>query len=563
MSPWRIFGLPAGQWRRSILFWALLFLLTLAFELGSDVIKALFLNRIGSQALPPAFVLEASLRLFATVLYFFLLRRRSYARVMVVTTLLYGATLGFLFTMLQSGASDQLTLFFALEQVGFKLLMLHWGVYIVDFFTVGESSTSIPVVYSAQPFGAVIAGVLLAWEPFEDITWLLLVGLAAIAAALFLYPAVHRARSQSPRVWLAEPEEEDDGTVKRGVWSYVWRAPVVRYMALATMTLVLVRAVLQVSAAYVLESQFQTARGIGAFLGYYKVYSNVVVFALQATLAARAMRRFSPPRINLSYALLSVAAFASLFAMPGNATLIFAESVRKEWKSLLKTPFSVMMYGTMADYARAPARIAIFGVLVPLAGIISGLGMMMVQRAGAGGHHLALAGAFLSLLFVAATMLQNRAYKVALVELLRGKLRLTERTETTSSLMRIPEGRLLDVRAARKRVDYLLVRYPLAQRLFPDLIAGGPLDDLSGAALVEQLEELLLLVELYRPRGTPRLRRMLVAALTDQRVDLMDNAFEVVRSVLPPRQARYASSLLQLGLERGVHWQEDAARLSH
>jgi hypothetical protein len=129
--------------------------------------------------------------------------------------------------------------------------------------------------------------------------------------------------------------------------------------------------------------------------------------------------------------------------------------------------------------------------------------------------------------------------------------------------MRIPDGRLLDVRAARKRVDYLLVRYPLAQRLFPDIIAGGSVAKLTGPALVEQLEELLLLVELYRPRGTPRLRRMLVAALTDQRTDLMDNAFEVVRSVLPPRQARYAASLLQLGLERGVHWQEGAARLSH
>lgn len=551
------------QWRRSVLLWALLFLLTLAFELGSDVIKALFLNRIGSEALPPAFVLEASLRLLATVLYFFLLRRRSYARVMVMTTVLYGVTLGFLLSMLQSGASDHLTLFFALEQVGFKLLMLHWGVYIVDFFTVGESSTAIPVVYSAQPFGAVVAGVLLAWEPFADITWLLLVGLAAIAGALFLYPVVHRARRESPRVMVDEPEEADDGTVNRGAWSYVLRAPVVRYMALATVTLVLVRAVLQVSAAYVLESQFQTARGIGVFLGYYKVYSNVIVFGLQATLAARAMRRFSPPRINLSYALLAVAAFASLFALPGNATLVFAESVRKEWKSILKTPFSVMMYGTMADYARAPARIAIFGVLVPLAGILAGVGMMLVQRAGIGVRHLSLAGLFLGLVFLVATLLQNRAYKVALAELLRGKLRLTERTHTTSTLMRVPDGRLLDVRKVRKRMDYLLVRYSFAQRLFPDLLAGGRADELTGPELIERLEELLMLVELYRPRGTPLLRGMLVAALTDERVDLMDNAFEVVRSVLPPRLARYAASLLQLGLERGVHWQEGEASLSH
>ena len=543
--------------------WSLLFLLTLAFELGSDVIKALFLNRIGTAALPPAFVLEASLRLLATVLYFFLLRRRSYARVMVVTTVIYGLTLGFLLTMLQSGASGQLTIFFALEQVAFKLLMLHWGVYVVDFFTVGESSTAIPAVYSAQPFGAVVAGLLLAWGPFEDISWLLLVGALAIVGALALFPGVHRARKESPRVLLDEPPEDDDGTMQTGSWSYVLRAPVVRYMALATMSLVLVRAVLQVSAAYVMEEQFQTARGIGAFLGYYKVYANVLVFGLQATLAARAMRRFSPPRVNLSYSVLTIAAFASLFVLPGNATLVFAESVRNEWKSLLKTPFSVMMYGTMADYARAPARIAIFGILVPLGGILAGLGMMGVQQAGIEGRYLALAGVGLASLFLVATLLQNRAYKVALVELLRGKLKLTERTQTTSTLLRIPDGRLLDVRAARQRVDYLLIRYRLAQRLFPELVAGGDVGALSGQELIEQLEELLMLVELYRPQGTPRLRGMLVAALADRRTDLMDNAFEVVRSVLPPRQARYAASLLQLGLEKGVHWQEGAARLSH
>jgi hypothetical protein len=562
MGFWRIFGLEKAQWRRAILLFALLFLLTLAFEVGSDVIKALFLNRVGSKALPPAFVLEASLRLLATVLYFFLLRHRSYGRVMVVVTVAYGLTLGLMLSLLQSGADGQLTLFFALEQVGFKLIMLHWGVYIVDFFTVGESATAIPVVYSAQPLGAVVAGVLLAWEPFEDISWLLVVGVGAIAGALLVYPAVQRARRQSPRVLVGAPDPGEEGAT--GGWDYVFRAPIVRYMALATVALVLARAVLQVSAAYVLESQFKTARGIGAFLGYYKVYSNVFVFGLQATLAARLMRRFSAPRVNLSYAFLATAAFLGLFCFPGSATLVFAESVRKEWKSILKTPFSVMVYGTMADYARAPARIAIFGVIVPISGVLAGLGMMGVQRLGLGGQYLALAGACFGLVFIAVSLLQNRAYKVALVELLQDKLqRASTPTHTTSSLLKVPDGRILDIRHAREQLGYLAIRYRVAGRLFPELLAAFDPATISGPELLDRLEEMLLLVELYRPHGTPNLRSMMVAALTDGRVDLLDNATEVIRSVLPPHLARMAANLLDCGAARGVHWQEGRAQLSH
>lgn len=517
--------------------------------------------------MPPAFILEAVLRLAATAFYFFLITKNSYNRVMMFTTVVYGATLAGLWFSLRLEMSGSLTLFYAVERVAFKLIMLHWGVYVVDFFTVGESSTAFPFVYSAQPLGSVMAGIVLALNPLADLSHLFLVCAALIVLSLVIGRRAIAVRKESPRINVLAPGEGGKGlaqAVRRKAggmragfgaasWRYVFRAPVVRYMALATAALVLVRTLLQICGAQVLEGMFSSAQEIGRFLGYYKISSNVLVFVLQALLAARLMKRFSPTRVNFSYALLALAGFAALFLFPGTSSLVFAESVRKEWKSILKTPFSVMVYGSMADYARAPSRIAIFGVVVPLAGILSGLVIMGLSWLDVSLADLAVPGAVIAVGFIVVTLLQNRAYKLALVELLQNKLDVSWKPGQTSSVMRGPDARILDIRAARKKTDYLLVRYELGRRLFPDLYRtmGDP-DSMDNGRLVELLEEVLLLVELYRPRGAPQLRSLLAGALQDRREDLRDNAEEVIASLLPPALSRRARLLLTAGLHRGV-----------
>jgi hypothetical protein len=166
---------------------------------------------------------------------------------------------------------------------------------------------------------------------------------------------------------------------------------------------------------------------------------------------------------------------------------------------------------------------------------------------------LAAPGAVVAAGFIVVTILQNRAYKLALVELLQNKLDVSWKPGHTSSVMHIADARILDIRAARKRTDYLLIRYDLGRRLFPDLYGDiGDPDGMEKKRLIELLEEALLLVELYRPKGAPQLRSLLVGALKDRREDLRDNAEEVIASLLPPALSRRARTLLTAGLHRGV-----------
>jgi len=325
-------------------------------------------------------------------------------------------------------------------------------------------------------------------------------------------------------------------------------------MAVATAVMVLARSLLQVSGSHVLAEQYVTEGRIGEFLGQYKVWTNLVVFAVQAVGAARLMRRLSPTRVNLSYSWLTLAAFGALAVLPGTGSLVFAQLVHQELKAILKTPFSALMYGVMADYARADARMAVFGVVVPVSGVLSGLLMMVLKGAGISAGGLAPAGIAAAVSFVAVTVWQNRAYQGALVELLRDKLGLGESAAgRTSSLLRIPDARIFEIRKVRARLDYFLVRGRWARKLFPDLFVRDiAAESMSDSLLLERLDELLLLVELYRPGNTPYLRPLLAGALRDGRVDLLDNALETAANILPPVVAARASLLVAEGLRRNA-----------
>ncbi len=544
----RLVGLQPRQWRRAITLWALWFCLAAAFELARGTVMSIFLERLGSRELAPAFVLEGVLRLAAAALYLFLVKRVSYSKLMTLAAGAYAVSLLMLISVLGAESNQGLMFFFVVERVSLTLIMMHWGVYLVDFFTVRESATAIPFVYSAQPLGALPAGVLLAFCPGLSESDLFFIPVALVVASTLFIWRTARLLPESPRIRVA-PQTAVKGEVRR----YLLRAPVVRYMALATAVMVFVRASLEVSYSAVLECEFSDAAHIREFWGNYVIWANLAVFAAQFLFSARLMRAFAPTRVNLVYAGGVVVSFLTLFVCPGATAIVFAKFVRKEVKSILKTPFSIMIYGAMADYARPFARMAIFGVVIPLSGIITGLLLMGLEAADASTTWIVLPGLAGAVAFVGVSMLQNRAYKLALIELLEHKLTESSRSGATSTLLRQADGRILDIRAVRERVDYYLVRGRYARKLFPDLYSGfDPTADDATVDLEERLDELLLLVELYRPKGAPHVRGLLVAALKDQRTDLVDNAAEVIDSILPASLARKGRTLVSVGLEKGV-----------
>ena len=551
---WTLFGLEQRQWRRAVWLWLLLLAMTLAFELADDTLLALLIAKTGSKSLPNAFALEAGLRFVATAIYFVWIRRISYSRLMWWVSLAYGLAIGGFGGFSALGGEGYVVTFYAVERVLQTLVVLHWGVYVIDYFTVRESSIVLPFVYSAQPLGTVLAGAMLALYTGSNLEVLLIPAGVAGLASVILVSRCAGLLSESKRIKI-RPNEQAVDSLWKAAWVYVWNAPVVRTMALATAGLVVARAVLQVGYSTALESHYTTAEEIGRFVGVYKVWASVALFVVQALWAARLMKAFSPTRVNFAYASGVGLAFLGLVFMPGIGSVLFAKFMHKESKSILKTPFSILMYGSMEDHARAPARMAVFGVVIPLASLFVGLVMMGIAHYSSLALWLPLLSLAVSLLFVVVTLAQNRAYKLALIDALMVKVSSAGEDLGRSSLTGEMDGRLLDIRRLRDLPLSWMRRRGYVRRAFGTLLLRlrRGADPSEGRRDVKALlDDLLLVVELYRPTAAPRLRHILVRALKDGRIDLADHAMEIITSILPPRWSRQAESLVRVGLQEGV-----------
>jgi hypothetical protein len=155
-----------------------------------------------------------------------------------------------------------------------------------------------------------------------------------------------------------------------------------------------------------------------------------------------------------------------------------------------------MMYGAMADYARAQARIMVFGIVIPAASFLGGLGLMALGAYDLSVFAVALAGLLLSLVFVGVTRRQNRAYVEALLEMLEAKV---------------------------------------------------------GAAAAGASAAVCGIAERVRgrcPGWAGRLPGLVAAALADGRVDVLDNAAEAVCAVVPVREGVALREAVEGGAKR-------------
>ncbi|MBM4372527.1 MAG: hypothetical protein FJ098_12780, partial [Deltaproteobacteria bacterium] len=264
-------------------------------------------------------------------------------------------------------------------------------------------------------------------------------------------------------------------------------------------------------------------------------------FLVQALAAGPLLARLGTTFVNLGYAWATLVSALGLILAPGVVTVTAGRIAGRELKDVFKTPVTLIHYATFPDAFRGRVRSVIFGLSIPLATLASGLLLVGLEQAGGlAGRRLDLLVLAAGLLFVLASAAQNRGYRLSLVELL---LERVGPGGPSAPGGEVSDGRILQVRAARRSPLYLVRRRWIAARFSLDL--GDPEADPGEPARRRAVEDLMILVELYRPRGEGDLRGLLLAALEDPRREVQDTAYMVVRGILPHRYARLARRLFR------------------
>ncbi|MFH1532700.1 MAG: hypothetical protein ABIK09_18400 [Pseudomonadota bacterium] len=540
---------PARYGYRVLILWLLFFVMTIGTELGSGLTEAMLLSRIGASKLAHAFIIEALLRLGSTLGYlWFADRVRSPKLFHWISWLNLGT--GFLLAGALAGeVSGAVLLFYCVVRVMENILILHWGVFLLDFFTVRESARAFPVVYSAAQAATFAAGFALSSTAGGD-AMRFAVGLYLVAGvALLVMVYVSRtAHAASPRIRVgkAPPHKTLQGLVDG--WRFIRRAPLVRYMVLASVAMVLMRRLLQYAVGENLEAIFSDETSLRRYIANYMMIASAVTFVLQALVAGPILDRLGATWVNAAFAWFMLLASMGLAVAPGFATVTLAKSANQDMKQVFKTPVTLLQYGTFPDAMRGRVRSVIFGVAIPLATLASGLILVGFEEIGwLRGGHLDLLVILTGVVFVVASHYQNRGYRLSLVDLLRKKIgaKADEVRGSQVSMARW-DGRLLQVREVRRSPLALLRRSRVASTFSMDLEdTGSSLEDLSDDRRLKATEDLMMLVELYRPRGEGHLRSLLLSALEDPRKDVRDTAYMAVRGILPYRYAAQAKLLFE------------------
>ncbi|MFA6436258.1 MAG: HEAT repeat domain-containing protein [Candidatus Gracilibacteria bacterium] len=157
----RITNVGHKEWPRVILAWSLQLILRTGFVIGWTVTLAMFINRIGIEAMPYLLVLNAVLVIVGSMIYSNLLKVIKRPILIIYTTLLSGSLLLLSTLFVYQNPIAFFGVILIAQSVFLSQLNILISLFIEDLFSPLESERTFPVIASSENLGGVIGGLIL------------------------------------------------------------------------------------------------------------------------------------------------------------------------------------------------------------------------------------------------------------------------------------------------------------------------------------------------------------------------------------------------------------------
>jgi len=157
----RITNVGHKEWPRVILAWSLQLLLRTGFVIGWTVTLAMFINRIGIEAMPYLLVLNAVLVIVGSLIYSNLLKVIKRSLLIVYTTLLSGSLLLLSTLFVYQNPIAFFGVIIIAQSIFLSQLNILISLFIEDLFSPLESERTFPIIASSENLGGVIGGLIL------------------------------------------------------------------------------------------------------------------------------------------------------------------------------------------------------------------------------------------------------------------------------------------------------------------------------------------------------------------------------------------------------------------
>ena len=406
----RLVNLNPGECARAWPFFALYLVLFAAFAVADGATLALFVARVGAEALPVAYAGVAAVNLLFIGGYVRFAERLGGARMFAFILGPVAALFATAWVALRwiDGAEGWYAVLFVAREVALTLLLMHFGTYLQGHFTRDELSRVLPVAYAGGRVGGILGGVLLAQlsAPLGPVDLLPgVVALLALAIAMVAFIARRVGppqRNNEDTVESLPAERAACGSIA-GFLRFARTDPVLFWGTASSFLFMVARWFLNYQYSHYFAERFPDPSELAAFVGRYTQWALAGALLIQLFALNRIVAGAGVGGAYLGLAIL-VGSAALASAVPMTLGLaIYCRLVETELRYGVRNPLMQLVTNAFSKPLRIRVRAWTMGLLTPAgtlaaSGALAGLsrvGASMIGVVGLGvaaAHLLAAAG---------------------------------------------------------------------------------------------------------------------------------------------------------------------------
>jgi HEAT repeat protein len=432
------FNLRTQEWPRVALVLVMITVVNIGATWGSTVTYAAFLRQAGLGMLPWVMVWGALCSILAIAVYSVFVDRVSNDALMLAI-FAFGAI---------SVAAGLVLLGLNQPRLAYPILYLlflaliavfnpHFTTYVNGFYDIQAAKRVLPVVSAGARAGAIVAGLSMPFltarlEPWVIVViWLLtyVVTMAIVWLTPYLLreKQVQTGSAQASPSTLDKPRASYVENMREG-FNYTLQSPYLRWMAVGTLVLMVLLALVEYRSSELLVALYRTPdqlpgflpKDLAGFLALLLGLGNLVALPMLLFVMNRLIARMGLGNVSLIFPIGNLVACFSLALVPlapalGSATAAFLD--RTAFRAVFQLPVDSLFYNAVPLRVKGRARAFVNGLIVPVGALAGGLLLLLPLLSRLGWLVSASIGV-LAVAYLVSTFIIRRQYAQALVTML-------------------------------------------------------------------------------------------------------------------------------------------------
>lgn len=374
----KILFIKPGEFSKLLPFFCVYFAILTAFTLADGLSMSLLVMRMGVAHLPEYYALIGIANFFVVGLYMMYAERLNSLWVFqgILGLSLLSYLVGWWALTFGTDQNVWYGLLFASREIGFILVLMHFGTFLQEYFTRDEMNRILPIVYSAGRIGGISGGLLL--SQLSTVTGLRPLLLVFVAILLVSMVALHfvarycrfhycgkEERSDSTSGLSDDLEKEARQSVV-GFLKYVRGSQLLFWITVTTILFLICRWFLNFQYNTFFSQHFESASEMASFLGFYTQLAMFASLLIQLLLVNRLVAWFGVQGVWLLYAsLLLLGMVVCAFPMTLGIA-IFARLIESELRLGLRNPIMQLLTNKFSKAIRVRVRAWSLGFLTPV-----------------------------------------------------------------------------------------------------------------------------------------------------------------------------------------------------